>query len=87
MPCDCEEARAGKMGHLYVQCTAEPGCSSIWYRPAHTANPSFPAGGLMGSPWQPALAFLWTADQPRRDSSMQSHEFGGIVRQCGPSPT
>ena len=35
-PCDCPEAKAEKLGHLYVRCRAVEGCSSIWYRPAHS---------------------------------------------------
>jgi hypothetical protein len=39
MPCDCPEAQAENMGHLWVRCHAAEGCSSIWYRPAHSPSP------------------------------------------------
>jgi hypothetical protein len=38
MPCECPEAQAGNLGHLWVSCAA-PGCPSIWYRPAHSPGP------------------------------------------------
>jgi hypothetical protein len=39
MPCECPEAQAENMGHLWVRCHAEAGCTSIWYRPAHSPKP------------------------------------------------
>jgi hypothetical protein len=35
MPCECPEAQAENLGHLWVRCHAAEGCSSVWYRPAH----------------------------------------------------
>ena len=40
MPCECPEAQAANTGHLWVRCQAELGCTSIWYRPAHSPNPA-----------------------------------------------
>jgi hypothetical protein len=39
LPCECPEAQAENLGHLWVGCQAEPGCTSIWYRPAHSPSP------------------------------------------------
>jgi hypothetical protein len=49
-PCECPEAQAEDMGHLWVRCHAVPGCSSIWYRPEHSpaAAQRLPAGGFRG---------------------------------------
>lgn len=46
MPCECPEARAANLGHLWVRCHAEPGCASVWYRPSHS-----PASQLTGTPY------------------------------------
>lgn len=39
VPCECPEAQAEKMGHLWVRCHGAPGCASIWYRPTHSPGP------------------------------------------------
>jgi hypothetical protein len=39
MVCECPEAQAENMGHLWVRFHAEPGCASIWYRPAYSPSP------------------------------------------------
>ncbi|HEY2075583.1 MAG TPA: hypothetical protein VGH53_04535 [Streptosporangiaceae bacterium] len=38
-PCDCPEAKADNLGHLYVRCRAD-GCPAIWYRPRHQPAPA-----------------------------------------------
>jgi hypothetical protein len=48
MPCECPEAQAAELGHLWVRCHAEPGCTSIWYRRQH--NPGSGAVGLTSFP-------------------------------------
>ena len=47
MPCECPEAQAENMGHLWVRCRAVEGCSSVWYRPAHSPQPERRVGSSL----------------------------------------
>ncbi len=44
MPCECRKRKRRIWGTYGVRCHAAEGCSSVWYRPAHSPGPEHASG-------------------------------------------